>query len=514
MSLLDPPRLVCSSGCLVEEAVVIFARAADGRAVTAGGDIFGVVLTRGTEEYHPLTVIDRCDGTYSVLLPCAALQRGSEYAVSALLEHSLRRDRVRRALWYCGMRAGTNNFTAWDALTYKQLQELYHCSGKSVGTRAASILVDKPLGAAEDEWNSARISLNPASCFPAAWRGPSLVATAAPLLMPCTVSAAVERTMRFQQAGFHHCVRTGDPTCSALDYEAEIPRCLEGTRVVVVGDSVIEGMFADFAHMWAKMQRTPAGMPINTDAKHICRWDARLKRMAPVYSPPTQIAIPSKREASDARRASASSLNVTLLNVKWPYRRGLGNFVGGRLAAVQNAIRTHDIVIMESSRHDFAPPRGRGPEMTPLGTYRRRAAELAQKCSHAVESEWRRRGTNGTAPRILWRTALPPPGIQGRCNHPSNNPAVIHVANVAASAEFAARGLEVVPQHVWGRAFYNPHIWPHNDEYADVHTHEGWCTPMYLHPGIVHGWISKALTQLTMLSVTEGGTRCMRAGNS
>lgn len=44
----------------------------DGRAVT---------VLRAATTSTPLTVVDRCDGTYAVLLPCAALEGGGEYAL-------------------------------------------------------------------------------------------------------------------------------------------------------------------------------------------------------------------------------------------------------------------------------------------------------------------------------------------------------------------------------------------------------------------------------------------------
>lgn len=108
----------------------------------------------------------------------------------------------------------------------------------------------------------------------------------------------------------------------------------------------------------------------------------------------------------------------------------------------------------------------------------------------------------GRAPRVFWRTAAAPPGFAGMCNHQSNNPAVVALANAAAADAFAAAGLGVLPQHAWAVGFHNPRWWPTDTgNFSDVHQHEGWCEPMYAHPGIVHGWISKALTQLALRAV-------------
>ncbi|KAG8469387.1 hypothetical protein KFE25_005842 [Diacronema lutheri] len=507
-SLLEPPARICESADALEEVVVLRARASDGRAVIAGGDLFGVVLSRGGDEYFPLALVDRCDGTYAARLPCAALEAGDDYVMSALLEHSHQRQRLPRDLWYCGSQADAGNFTAWDALPYTRLASLHECVGKRVGGGAAVHVRVSRSGAGSA--SIAGITRAAHACWPASWAWASISrgaqwAPAAPVLVPCNVPAQLALTMRFD-ASFHHCVRTADPSCPTIPYVTDAPAWLAGVRVSLVGDSVTEGTFADVAHMWARMQRNAAGRPIDKDAPSVCRWRRGLRRMMPIREPPTRLAVPIARApaagglGANASAGEATQLQVTLVSLKIPYRQGLANFLSrnGR-RRIADAVRNHDVVVLESARHDCA---ARTEALPVLGEYRARARALAQQCAGLVAAEAARRRPAGGAPRVFWRTAVAPPGIAEHCNHPSNNPAIVHVANVAAANAFAAYGLGVLPQHVWGRAFFNPRFWPYDERWADVHSHEGWCSPMYTHPGLVNGWVSKALTQLTLRAAT------------
>jgi hypothetical protein len=163
-------------------------------------------------------------------------------------------------------------------------------------------------------------------------------------------------------------------------------------------------------------------------------------------------------------------------------------------------VGSHDILILESMRHDMAQPLGADTQRPMLGAYRARAAQLAKLLAQFVADEAVVRGPGRPPVQVFWRTAANPPGVQGKCNHPSNRPPIVLIANLAGAGAFSAHGLGVLAQHQWAAGFHSPRWWPHGEAFADVHTHEGWCPPppSYKHAGVVHGWVSKALTQLTM----------------
>jgi hypothetical protein len=321
-SLLSLPPAVCTSGHRTEAHVVVRARARDGRAVRAGGDLLGVALGRGAEELYPLAVVDRCDGTYAALIPCYALPPG-DYALSARLEHAHARDAHAPSLWFCGSRA--RGFTAWDAHNYSALGALYECArGAPVGAsgprrvRVGASRAAAAAPAAAEGGGGARCWADEASrAFLTARDGRE--ALPAPVLAACALPDRAERALRFERGpstSFHHCLQLGGAGggCARIEYDARVPACVDGQRLALVGDSVTEGTFADLAHMWGGAQRDGGGRPIDKRRRDVCKWRSRLRRMVPVREPPTALRL--------GGGPGEPRLNATLLNLKVPYRSG------------------------------------------------------------------------------------------------------------------------------------------------------------------------------------------------
>jgi hypothetical protein len=231
--------MLCEGGAPTERVRILRARTDDGRDVSAGGDVFSAVLSRGLDEYYPLTLIDNCDGTYDAILPCGALWAvvaaggGTEYRVSALLEHAHVRSAPGAAVvahdgpgstvggaavpaanttvanatttragaaaaapvYYCGS-AVHSEWTAWDGLTYAQLSALYVCVGEPVGggtaitvriaprrTAIATVASEQTTVATDEE----QPPTPPRACWPPewTWEGRGERGAAAVVPMPC-----------------------------------------------------------------------------------------------------------------------------------------------------------------------------------------------------------------------------------------------------------------------------------------------------------------------------------------
>lgn len=541
---LAPPTDGCGS-CLTDAAVsrVLFddsacapgraahirvvAYSATGMRILAGGDLLTVQLCESAAcdrgGVYPLEAIDRCDGTYHAPIPCAALPSG-QYHVRVTLDNALRRDELEPAQWFCGSNASA--FRGWDRLTYNQLRKLYACAeGRAVGAASGRRLsvfasVARPAAA------SARCE---ASFARAAHPARTDARELAPIFVPCTPPQAAQKTMLFDQAEFHHCLATSDGEC-VLEPSAELPSCLQGKRVSLVGDSVVEAAQFDVLHMWGGHQRNRSGAPIDKLAAGYCKWDGpSLKWIARVRKAPRPKAnVSGLCAAPDDGLDPCPHAPTTLsyLNLRQPFRRGIPIFLKATSwQAIELALAQHDVVILESSRHDLAQvlPFNKyvKDKRSVLGAYRNNALRLARRLKQAV-------ARLGLRTRVVWRTAVPPPPLHA-CSLTSNNLAIVQIANEAAISAFRAEGLEVMPLHRWvAHGAYHPRWWPRavladlteiedlKDRKGpfvvptDVHTHEGWCPRVRQanaelgsnasaeQLGHRYGWLSKTMTQLTM----------------
>lgn len=281
-STLVVPKRACEPGNARASQLLLHARALDGSAVGAGGDVFTAwiddrggdpdPIAAGDAHHVPvlqwaLEVSDQCDGEYLIELPCTDLRfeqrrRAAEsmdpprFRVSVYLTQSLNRRTIPASQWWCPKHA--HNFSAWDTLDAKTLtQTIYRCSRRAqpaAGTPIALHLDDRvdpvhhPSTAGEcskprpltrrDKESSSRLF--------------------EPWLWPCARGRPYEPSARAMEAmgfdygpSFEHCVgEAGRPECPVLPYASEPPACLAGKLITLIGDSVTRATTLDMARFW------------------------------------------------------------------------------------------------------------------------------------------------------------------------------------------------------------------------------------------------------------------------
>jgi len=482
----------------------------------------------------PLAVYELCDGSYSVPLPCDLLPAG-QYFLSVSLDLVLNRDTLKPELWYCDAHA--YNFTAWYQLAYSELEKLHGCrNGAHVGLKAERtqrVVRIGPVGAraaaslpAGGKCERSFAQLAP-SGWGLRWFEP------APALVPCTQPAGPARIMLFETGGgadsFHHCVSMqhtpgggggggGTRPACVLGYEAT-PKCLSGVRTAFVGDSVVEGAYFDILHMWHHSQRTNDGQPVSNKVLEYCRPISRAQKWQPrgLAEQPPNVSVSTCGQNEGACGQKRALLNY--LDLRMPNRRGLWIFLK-ETARLVSVLQRHDIVVLESSRHDLAQVSAgqkysAGDKKRVLGQYRANAGVVARRVRQALD-------TFALSTRVVWRTAINPPVFKA-CPLVSNMKPIVDIANAAASAEFARYGHVVLPIDCWAAALHVPRWWPlavfSDGRYEtmvmpDVRTHEGWCPRAKTNrsdvvpieqPGHRYGWVSKVVTLITMRALCALG---------
>jgi hypothetical protein len=266
-------------------------------------------------------------------------------------------------------------------------------------------------------------------------------------------------------------------------------------------------------------QRTKDGQPVSNKVPEYCRHIARAQKWQPrlIAQQPPNVSVSTCGQNEGACEQRRAMFNY--LDLRMPNRRGLFIFLK-QWADIVSVLQRHDIVVLESSRHDLAQasPEQKfsgGDKKRVLGQYRANAGLVARRVRQELD-------TFALSTRVVWRTAVNPPVFKA-CPLVSNMKPVVDIANAAASAEFARYGHAVLPIDRWAAALHVPRWWPlavySDGRYEtmvmpDVHTHEGWCPRAKTNrsdvvpveqPGHRYGWLSKVVTQLTVRALCALG---------
>lgn len=536
-STLDVPLRICEPGNALSSRVILRARASDGSATGAGGDVITAwlddrgsdpepIAAGGADWVHTpafqwaLEVRDRCNGEYVIELPCADLRHEQlrraaspldppRFRLSVYLNHALKRHARPAREWWCPERA--SNFTGWDNVSAGELHHfLYKCQPRALpaaGTPVA-LHLDKVRRPAPKP-RHARSTCAVPRTLKRADQQPALLE---PWLWPCagegrrsSDQVLATNLMRFG-GHFAHCVHpAGLPECPPFRYATEPPACLAGQRITLMGDSVTDGTFADLAHLWARWNTLPDGRRVSRDMRddaRLCHYDGKKHvQFTPTYRMPKALLVnlssPSGQQLEPVRFERLDAMN--------PMFVGLGAFLVYHIHKLDAALRSSDVVIIESIRHDMSANKPWRMGRPAIGEYRQKLKLLVEHLTAARDTL---RRDLGRAPRVLWRTAMAPPDLPGcDCQYPGNLEPYTTLLNTIATEAFLAAGMEVLPGHTLRRASSRWGWWPivrnaddgrvQRHRSIDVHTHEGFC-PKFVgeDPARVEGWISKVNTQL------------------
>lgn len=503
----------CGAGA-AEGTVLLVARGSDGRRAAAGGDSVRATLTSeggggAAAVRAAVAVEDRCDGTFRLRLPCAALPPG-RYSLRVVLLARLRRATLNESQWYCARDAAS--FDGWDELSEAALRALYECDGGLVGGAPLRFEVRPP--------RPPRPAVGSAACAAGLFGAgtPASHAVMPPVLQPCGAApsaaepgadAEQRAALLLGEGGFEHCVGAASG-CRAASYlrPRDAAACLGPKRVALVGDSVTEGMYLDVLHMFSGMQRGDRLRHNSTPAELTSTSERFCYLKGGTWKPRSGHEVPKKRTIAPG--GPTFSLHL----IHEPFRNGLKNVLSsGGWRTFEAVLRSHDVVVVESHRHDLAPLK-KGDKGRVLGLYRARVQEFAGRIARVVQSM-----PAATRPRVVWRTAHVKPVTEMPCpRYVGSVEAVIDIAAEVGAAAFRAQGFAVVPIHrislslddeAWWHSAFSREL---GGDVTDIHMHERWCLSSDdVGDARRYGWVSKVLTQLTLGEMSAACARALYA---
>lgn len=367
-SALDgwPQPDAASASCGPGRAVVIIvhARSSEGHLVDVGGDVI-LVDVAGTALRTSVCLRDHGNGTYSGHLFCSALREERHISISVRLVLQLRRPQLPRQLW------GRNG---WDELPLFATTGGFQYRTYTVGRNGSSSLSLRNLHQCASEQlvggtplklriaHAANLHEPLSSCSLGAIRAPYFARC--PPTLPRSVRLAMNlgagrSGSRQTTPTFDHCVysamadRTPDGSGASCIYSylapSDVLQCLQGKRILFLGDSVTSAMFRDLVSMFG------AGAPSNRR-----EWHAKYPGGCPDNRTEAQLNAAFARSphtsAKQNRKPVIASLYGGLVNLSSlsinEARNGLP-FALSRWwesGGAAELIQSHDIVLVESSR--------------------------------------------------------------------------------------------------------------------------------------------------------------------
>ena len=513
----DELHLHCTPSAIVVFVVELCCN--DSRPTLAGGDVVHIDV-RGRRWLRASPhVVDHGNGTYTSQLPCSAFAADDGASVRTRLLMQLRRPSLPRRLW---TPEGWGELALFDNLFHKKsfrsssksshnLRDLHQCvDEQAIGGRQLQLQVvhQKPYEA-------------PPPCAPGEIQVPYFSRCDGPL----DVKIRTGMNLGMGRASvFDHCVygASGGQRCR-YDYPSaeEALGCLRGKRVLLLGDSVTAATYRDLLSIFAEEPlphglRYPGTCPDN-------RTDAELDRAFP-------------RNDSHFLRGQARLTSQSITEA----RVGLNYTLAYFDATYAELIRTHDVILIESARHDISPPRekirlSKSAVVKPrlLAEYRKQVNELAERVRRVVDAK-------AAEPRtaVVWRSPQIPHSEGCPLLDTHVPPLLEEMARIGGEA-FLSRGFSALDVLGLTRAAVDPNWWyytsrgwqmsdwrwvyrrgqaehvqPHSlRTVTELHTHEAstaqvltdaaareGCTPdgHFPHEARVYGWLSRAVTQVTL----------------
>ena len=515
---MQTEKVLCSPDAIVVFVIELFCN--NLMPVHAGGDVVNVDV-RGLRWLRASPhVVDHGNGTYTSQLPCSAFADDATASVHARLIMQLRRPSLPRHLW---APAEWSELALFDNLFHKKsfrngslarnLRDLHQCvEQQTIGGRRVQLQIEHQAPYEP-----------PPPCPPGDSR--------ATYFSRCVgqLSADTRRRMNLglgRAAVFDHCVygtSGGRCRCDYLSVE-EALGCLRGKRLLLLGDSVTAATYRDLLSIFAgeplsRPSRYPGTCPDN-------RTEGQLDR-----------AFPQNGSGFLSDYAQLTSRSIT------EARAGLNYTLNHFDASYAELIRSHDIILIESARHDISPPRekvrlGKTAIVKPrlLAEYRRLVNDLAERVRQVVDAK-----SSDLHTVVAWRS----PQIPHSSGCPlldTHVPPLLEQMALIGSEAFRSRGFLAIDVLNLSRAAVDPHWWYYSRRgwqmsdwrwvyrhgrgmhvqsnslsgVTELHTHEAstaqgfmeafareGCTRdgRFPHDGRVYGWLSRAVTQMTLKRV-------------